>query len=199
MLKLDPLDGPCAVVQTTAGCVGQIGMNEAGISIGINNLTSYGRPGVTWPFVVRKVLEQTDFETAVDVVMGAELAGGHNYLLMGPEGEAVNIEAMPGERKLTRTTGSPYVHTNHCIDQLTAEEEGERLAEYVENSDLRLDLGTALADDPEAFFEDPLISRRVEGPHDVGTCGAVIIEPAKRRMKAVWGIPGDHPWETFQL
>ena len=105
MLKVDPIAGPCAVLQTTAGCLGQIGMNEAGISVGINNLTSYGRPGVTWPFVVRKVLEQTDFETAVDVVMGAELAGGHNYLLMGPEGEAVNIEAMPRERKLTRTTG----------------------------------------------------------------------------------------------
>jgi hypothetical protein len=56
-----------------------------------------------------------------------------------------------------------------------------------------------LANDPEAFFEEPLISRRVEELHDVGTCGAVIIEPGKRRMKAVWGVPGDHPWETFQL
>ena len=91
------------------------------------------------------------------------------------------------------------MHTNHCIDQLTAEEEGERLPDYVENSDMRLDVGKALADDPEAFFEDPLISRWVDEPRDIGTCGAVIIEPAKRRMRAVWGISGDHPWETFQL
>jgi hypothetical protein len=33
----------------------------------------------------------------------------------------------------------------------------------------------------------------------VGTCGAVIIEPGTRTMKAVWGIPGEHPWETFRL
>jgi len=173
MLKVDPIAGPCAVVQTTAGCLGQIGMNEAGISIGINNLTSLGRPGVTWPFVVRKVLEQTDLDSAVEVVTGAELAG--------------------------RTSTTAFVHANHCLDDRTAEEEGERLPEHVENSNMRLDMATELADDPEAFFAEALISRRVDDPHDVGTCGAVIIEPGKRRMKAVWGVPGDHPWETFQL
>ena len=68
MLKLDPIKGPGAVVQTTAGCLGQIGMNEAGIGIGINNLTSYGKPGVTWNFVVRKALQQTDFDAAVECV-----------------------------------------------------------------------------------------------------------------------------------
>ena len=76
MLKLDPLIGPDVLVQTTAGCLGQMGMNEAGISVGINNLTAMGKPGVTWPFVVRKVLEQTDLERAIDVVVEAPLAGG---------------------------------------------------------------------------------------------------------------------------
>ncbi len=199
MLKLDPIAGPCAVVHTTAGCLGQMGMNEAGISIGINNLTSLGKPGITWPFVVRKVLEQTDLDSAVEVVTGAELAGGHNFLLMGPDGMGVNIEAMPGGHKVTRTGETAFVHTNHCLDEWTAAEEGERLPEHVESSNLRLDMAAELANDPEAFFEESVISRRVDNPHDVGTCGAVIIEPVKRRMKAVWGVPGDHPWETFQL
>ena len=199
MLKLDPIAGPNAIVQTTAGCLGQMGMNEAGISIGINNLTSLGKPGVTWPFVVRRVLEQTDLDSAVEVVTGAELAGGHNFLLMGPDGDAVNIEAMPGGQQVTRTSDTAFVHTNHCLSERTAESEGERLPEHVESSNMRLDMAAELADDPEAFFEEALICRRVTGPHDVGTCGAVMIEPRKRRMKAVWGVPGDHPWETFQL
>lgn len=199
MLKLDPISGPCALVQTTAGCLGQIGMNEAGISIGINNLTSLGKPGVTWPFVVRKVLEQTELDSAVEVVTGAKLAGGHNFLLMGPDGDAVNIEAMPAEHRITRTKHAAFVHTNHCLDGRTAVEEGERQLEHVENSNERLKMAAELANDPEAFFEEALISRRVDDPRDVGTCGAVIIEPAKRRMKAVWGVPGDNPWETFQL
>ena len=199
MLKLDPIAGPNAIVQTTAGCLGQMGMNEAGISIGINNLTSLGKPGVTWPFVVRRVLEQTDLDAAVEVVTGAELAGGHNFLLMGSDGDAVNIEAMPSGQNVTRTSDTAFVHTNHCLSDWTAEEEGERLPEHVESSNMRLDMAAELANDPEAFFGESLISRRVDDLHDVGTCGAVIIEPQKRRMKAVWGIPGDHPWETFQL
>ena len=44
LLHIEPSSVPAAYVQTTAGCLGQIGLNEAGIGIGINNLTSYGRP-----------------------------------------------------------------------------------------------------------------------------------------------------------
>lgn len=199
LLKLDPLMGPSAVVQTTAGCLGQMGMNEAGISIGINNLTSMGKSGVTWPFVVRKALNQTDVDSAVEVVMEAELAGGHNFLLMGPDGEAVNIEAMPNKHKVTRTVDEPFVHSNHCLDQSTADEEGPRAADHVENSNERLRLAAELADDPDAFFAHPSISRRVDDMAAVGTCGAVLIEPGAKQMKAVWGIPGDHNWETFKL
>lgn len=198
VLDVRPPAGPRALVQTTAGCLGQMGMNEAGITVGINNLTSMGRPGVTWPTVVREVLAQTDFEGAVEAVMRADLAGGHNFMIMGPDGRAANIEAMPLNKTVT-TVDSSYVHTNHCVDPVTAGEEGERLPEHVENSNIRLEVGEKLAHDIEAFFEEPLISRRVVGIHDVGTCGAVIMEPGSGVMRAVWGVPGDHPWETFQL
>jgi isopenicillin-N N-acyltransferase-like protein len=76
-----------------------MGMNEAGIGVGINNLTSYGKAGVTWPFVVRKALEQTDLDDAVSAVLDADLAGGHNFLVMGPDGVGVNIEAMPNHKR----------------------------------------------------------------------------------------------------
>lgn len=199
MLKLDPLIGPDVLVQTTAGCLGQMGMNEAGISVGINNLTAMGKPGVTWPFVVRKVLEQTDLESAIDVVVEAPLAGGHNFGVMGPDGHGANIEAMPNGCKVTPVSQSPFVHSNHCLHPSTADEEGDRLLEYIDNSIRRLQIGTENASDPERFFADAGISRSVEGTHDVGTCGAVIIEPARRVMRAVWGVPGEHPWETFTL
>lgn len=198
LLDVRPESGPRALVQTTAGCLGQMGMNEAGIAIGINNLTSMGKPGVTWPTVVRKVLAQTSFEDAVEVVVGAPLAGGHNFMVMGPEGEGVNIEAMPSHKEITRVS-DVFVHTNHCLSPKTVLEEGERLNEYVENSNQRLEVAEKLADDVEAFFEEPMISRRVEGLHDVGTCGAVILEPGPRRMRSVWGLPGEHPWEEFTL
>jgi isopenicillin-N N-acyltransferase-like protein len=158
-----------------------------------------GKPGVTWPFVVRKALEQTDLDSAVSVVLDAKLAGGHNFMLMGPDGEAVNIEAMPGERVVTRSSDRPITHANHCLNESTAREEGKRDPVHVEDSDLRQKVGAELAHDAEALFADPRISRRAEGTHDVGSCGAVWIEPQERKMRATWGVPGDHPWETFQF
>jgi isopenicillin-N N-acyltransferase-like protein len=199
MLKLDPLSGPAAVVQTTAGCLGQIGMNEAGIGIGINNLTSIGKPGVTWPFVVRKVLEQTDLDAAIDAVTDADLAGGHNYLVIGPDGSGANIEAMPGTMEVTRVTEVPFVHTNHCLDEGTRLEEGERTPEHVAGSDERLERGTELSQDLDRFFSDQAIARRARSPGDVATCGAVVIRPKEKKLDSVWGIPGDSPWESFRL
>jgi isopenicillin-N N-acyltransferase-like protein len=191
--------GPAAVVQTTAGCLGQIGMNEAGIGVGINNLTSIGKPGVTWPFVVRKVLEQTTLETAIDCVIDADLAGGHNYLLIGPDGSGVNIEAMPGSVRVDRVTERPFVHTNHCIDPATRLEEGDRSPEHVASSQTRLERGHDLATNLDAFFADSSIARKAGTPHDVATCGAVVMRTNQRRLDSVWGLPGETPWETFQL
>ncbi len=198
-LKLDPIIGPAALVQTTAGCLGQIGMNEAGIAIGINNLTAYGKPGVTWPFVVRKALQQTDLDAAIETVLEANVAGGHNYLLMGPDGAGANIEAMPGSTTVTRVSGEPFVHTNHCLDPSTRGEESERAPELVASSQTRLERGQDLAYNLEGFFAEPAIARRATEPHAVATCGAVAMYPAERRMETVWGVPGDRPWETFQL
>ena len=199
LLKLDPLSGPAALVQTTAGCLGQIGMNEAGIAIGINNLTSIGKPGVTWPFVVRKVLQQTDFDDAVKCVLDADLAGGHNFLLMGPDGVGANIEAMPGARHVTPVEVQPFVHTNHCIEATTKSEEGWRDDVYVINSDLRLAKGSEHGGDLEAFFGDPVISKHATDPHLSATCGAMVMRPSSRSLETIWGVPGDRPWESFQL
>lgn len=199
LLDIRPNVGPRALVQTTAGCLGQIGMNEAGIAIGINNLTAIGRPGVTWPLVVRKVLQQSTLDAAIKVVADAELAGGHNFLIMGPDGAGCNIEAMPGERKITRVETGAFVHTNHCLDPATAVEEGVRNEFAKESSVARLASGRQAASDLDSFFTDPVINRRASTPHDVATCGAVSMHPKSRTMRVVWGIPAEHPWELFDL
>jgi isopenicillin-N N-acyltransferase-like protein len=199
MFDIRPDDRPRCLIQTTAGCLGQIGMNELGIAIGINNLTSIGKPGVTWPFVVRKVLETTDLDDAVKVVVDSELAGGHNFMIMGPDGIGYNIEAMPGNNRVTRVEIGSFVHTNHCLAAETKAEEGLRNPLNEANSDRRLDQGLALSSDLEAFFADADINRSASTDHDVATCGAVVMRPADRSMEAVWGRPGTHPWEHFSL
>lgn len=197
MLDIQPDSGPAAYVQTTAGCLGQIGMNEAGIAIGINNLTSMGRPGVTWPFVVRKVLQQTDFDSAVQSVLDADLAGGHNFLLLGPDGVGADIEAMPGSVHVDQVTDIPFVHTNHCIDPTTSLEEGRRTKDHIIGSALRLERGRLHARDLDKFFADPAIAKAGTDPHVTATCGAVVMHSADRRMESVWGLPGESAWEAF--
>lgn len=199
MLKLDPIRGPGIIVQTTAGCLGQIGMNEAGIGVGINNLTSMGQVGVTWNFVVRKALSQSSIDDAVQCVVDAELAGGHNFAVIGPDGNGVNIEAMPGVKKVTRVSRSPFVHSNHCLDLETISEEASRPYEAQENSLERHEEGIRLATDIDSFFRSSIISRRAANPDDTATCGAVIMSPRQRQMKSVWGLPEEGVWEQFQL
>ena len=140
--------GPAALVFTTVGCLGQIGMNEAGIAIGINNLTANnGTAGITWPFVVRKVLKQTSIDLALEAILEAELAGAHNYLLFDGEGNGYNIEAMPGYRAVDKLEGELLIHTNHCLDTEAKQREAPRPPDLLASSQARLDrAGRMLAD-----------------------------------------------------
>ena len=38
LLKIIPTDQPASLIFTTTGCLGQLGMNDAGVAVGINNL-----------------------------------------------------------------------------------------------------------------------------------------------------------------
>ena len=51
LIQGQPDDAPSFLTFTVTGCVGMIGMNSAGITVGVNNLMATdGQIGVTWPF-----------------------------------------------------------------------------------------------------------------------------------------------------
>lgn len=208
LLGLAPDDGPRALVFTTVGALGQIGMNEAGISIGINNLTiDDGRVGVTWPFVVRKALRQADFEAAVQCVHDAPLAGGHNFLILDRDGQGVSIEATPTATYVEELGEGPLVHTNHCLAKVTQAVEGDRPPRLQASSEERL------AHAPENLTDRPVtveslmaltrdersICRRPEPPFDYESSGATIMRPATGDFWACWGIPAENDYQHFQL
>ncbi|HLU32307.1 MAG TPA: C45 family peptidase [Acidimicrobiia bacterium] len=206
MLRIEPDDGPAALVFSTVGCLGQIGMNEAGISVGINNLTAAdGKIGVTWPFVVRKALQQQDLAAAVQCVMEADLAGGHNYLLFDRQGRGVSIEAMPSTRQIIPLADSALVHTNHCLTEAAQGVEGDRLAHLQDSSVRRLDeaaemLDVASVDVPalmQLLRHESSICRRPAPPENYESCGAAIMRPATGEFWACWGIPADNEFEHF--
>jgi isopenicillin-N N-acyltransferase-like protein len=201
-------NAPRSLVFTTVGTLGQIGMNEAGISIGINNLTvDDGRVGVTWPFVVRRALQQSTFAEAVECVTGAPLAGGHNFLVFDRNGNGVSIEATPTVTHIDELDGEPLVHTNHCLVPATRAVEGARPAALQQSSERRL------AEAPEHLAERPItaemlmaltrdersICRRPEPPFDYESSGAAIMRPATGDFWACWGVPAENKYEHFHL
>ena len=208
MLDIQADTGPAALAFSTVGCLGQIGMNEAGIAIGINNLTAAdGRVGVTWPFVVRKVLQQRDFDSAISCILDAHLAGGHNFLVFDANGNGASIEAMPTATHVTRLEREPLVHTNHCIASATSEVEGARPVDLEESSRLRLahasqllaDGAVGVAEMMALTRDERSICRHPDPPYSYESCGAAIMRPRTREFWACWGVPSENEYERFDL
>lgn len=196
---------PDALVFTTVGCVAQIGMNAAGLAVGINNLTANdGQIGVTWPFVVRKILQQRTVEAAVRCIREAPLAGGHDYLLLDAEGRGANVEAMPTHTTVTWLATEALVHTNHLIDPEGRLREGPRPEQLQTSSYRRLARATELCRAPVldydamvALTRDDTICQRASPPYHIETSGAVLMRPRTRELWAVWQSPVEHPYERF--
>jgi isopenicillin-N N-acyltransferase like protein len=208
VLRGAPAHAPAFVAFTTVGCVGMIGMNEYGVCIGINNLSAGdGDVGVTWPFVVRKVLQQRDLDGALRCLTEARLAGAHNYLLLDRHGRGANVEATTTRTVVTPLAGDALVHANHCLIGETIALERPRDAAAVASSARRLDRGVALLDrdgltpeDLQAVTrDDEAICYRGVPPRHVATCGAVVMRPATRDFWAVRGLPSQSPYVRVAL
>ena len=206
MLDVRPERGPRTFVFSTSGCLGQIGMNEAGICIGINNLSArQGRVGVTWPFVVRRALQEERIEDALSRVLDVELAGAHNYLLLDRQGRGFNVEAMPAKKQVRELGPEPLLHTNHCLEEQTRPYEAERPPLLLASSHARL------ARARELLAEGPIDTERLmeltrdaesicqvsQPPHHMESSGAVIMRPARDELWAVWGRPSENAYERF--
>ncbi|RJS93072.1 C45 family peptidase [Salinisphaera sp. Q1T1-3] len=209
MLDGRPDDAPRFKLFTSRGCLGMIGMNEAGITVGINNLSGAdGRHGVTWNFVVREVLAGTTFAAARRALDRAPLAGAHNYLLMAPSGEGINVEATATTRVVTTLTDTPIVHTNHCMAEATRRHERQRLAASQRSSSRRLARAQSLLADSPSITIDTLaaITRDTNDIcypptplYGMTTCGAVLADPTARRLWALRGRPSEQRYHGFDV
>ena len=112
---------PESIVFTLVGCVGMAGINNKGCFIGVNNINTLGaKPGVIWPVLVRKVLEQSNFEQMENILTTVAPTSGHSYILGSKEKGGI-WEVSPGlveNTGLVEGEGSIF-HTNHCLGEKT--------------------------------------------------------------------------------
>lgn len=204
LLRGKPEKAPAFLIFTTTGCVGQLGMNEAGIAVGINNLLGGdGQVGVMWPFLVRKALMQTTIDDALDCIVSAKRAGAHNFLLFDREGNGYNIEAMSTRCRIEKLDREVIVHTNHCLISENRAVERQRAPESQASSEARLSRATDLLGTspitPESLMaltrDQEAICVTAKPPTHVETCGAAIMRPATGDFWAVWGLPTENEYE----
>lgn len=203
-----PDHAPNFLAFTNTGCVGMIGMNSEGIAVGINNLMSTdGQIGVTWPFVVRKILQQDNLDSALDCLTSAPLAGAHNYMLMDKHGDGYEVEAMSSNVHVEKLEAETIAHTNHCLVDRNLTLQRQRPAESQASSEKRLsrayDLlqGDSLTADDlmEVTRDNDAICVRPKPPMNVESCGAAIMRPSTGDFWAVWGLPAENDYEHFSI
>lgn len=207
LLRIEPDDAPGARVFTTTGCLGQIGMNSEGVCVGINNLTARdGTAGVAWTSVVRAMLKASTAADALDLLLDADLAGAHNYLLFDRHGDGFSVEAMPSVRHTTRLGSEVLAHTNHTIHADTTAVQVERNPIQQTGSIARLErAGELLADgliDPARLMSltaDPeAICQLATEPFHIESSGAAVMRPSTGEFWACWGRPADNEFERIE-
>ena len=118
LLKLQPDDGPGQLVYSLAGMVGCAGLNEHGLGVNINYLSSNDcRPGKLHAVVVRQVLAARNLADAVAAPVTGPRAGGSHYLVADDAGHVISVETSAERFWLFYADGRPYGHTNHYLSE----------------------------------------------------------------------------------
>jgi len=121
LLEAEPAEGPAFLTAVEAGLLAKTGMNSAGIGLVTNALVSdqdLGRPGVPYHVILRAILEAETMSGALDAVTRHPRASSANYLIAHRDGEAINVEAAPGDFSqvfMAFPTEGLYSHTNHFV------------------------------------------------------------------------------------
>lgn len=183
-------------VFSITGCLGMTGMSSWGVALTINNLNSVDATvGVVWPAMVRKLLRQPSARAMRALIETSPIGSGRHYILADGQ-DVFGIETSGTRKKLVREGGrAPYFHTNHCIDEEMAGTcrilPGSTTKQRYQTMEAQVARGAPRTRD-EMFdaFEQVGLKQNPNNPHDVATCGALVMDLSARDAKACVGVPG---------
>jgi isopenicillin-N N-acyltransferase-like protein len=120
VLQSEPEDGPSFVTAVEAGLLAKFGVNSAGLAVMTNALActdDVGEPGVPYHVMLRALLSCEVTAEAVTCIESAPRSSSANYLLVDESGDAVDVEARPGDvqalHRLLPSDQGLLLHTNH--------------------------------------------------------------------------------------
>jgi len=116
ILKIEQESKPSILTFTEAGMVGKIGLNSAGIGLCVNGLVSdkdERLPSTPFHVICREILNSKTMSDAIGAVLRAKRKCSANYLIAHKDGEAIDLEATPGDADYKYPTRGILVHANH--------------------------------------------------------------------------------------
>jgi isopenicillin-N N-acyltransferase like protein len=123
LLRIAPHAGePAALVFTTAGMLGLMGVNAAGVGVCVNSLPQLASApqGVPVAFVLRRLLQATSLAEAVRLVLAIPHATNQHYVIAEP-GAVRSFEACAaGVTEYRPPDASRILHTNHPLSDASA-------------------------------------------------------------------------------
>jgi isopenicillin-N N-acyltransferase like protein len=118
LLVAEPDDGPGFATLVEAGLVAKTGLNEAGVGVATNALSSgadRGQPGVPYHAILRRILSAQTFDAALAAVADADRASSANYLVADDHGRAADLEAAPDGVWTLEAERGVLTHANHFV------------------------------------------------------------------------------------
>ncbi len=213
MMRVADAGGGDAWLLSLTGCLGMAGLNGAGLSIGINNLTSTdASPGVVWSAIVRKAMRESHASAAKDVLLASRTASGHHYLVCD-EKDVFSVETSGTKNQLIFSgEARDFVHSNHCLD---AEIAGCSRVPAQSTTHDRYDAMIADLEERPIVDVDDLWTRlgshegyprsictnmsTPESPHAAATCAGIAMDMRKREILAVAGFTHGVIADRFDL
>ncbi len=114
VVTLEQPPEPTLTMIAEAGMVGGRGLNDAGLGLCFNALsTGKGKPGVPVHILLRGIMDSRTLSDAVQSVALAKRASSANFVVGTSEGEIIDIEACPEDYWVFYAERGWLAHTNH--------------------------------------------------------------------------------------
>jgi isopenicillin-N N-acyltransferase-like protein len=183
------------VVFSITGCLGMTGLSSWGNAVTINNLNGVSaKVGVVWPAFVRKALRQRTARESLRLLQSTTVGSGRHYIF-ADDNDVFGVETSSTKTKVIFDGGKgPYVHTNHCVDAEMAPTArilpgSTTVARYESMTKL---VAQKAPSTPRELFDSFAVvglSPKPDLPHDVTTCGALVMDVQRRVVLGCEGIP----------
>ncbi|MBJ9977626.1 peptidase C45 [Pseudomonas sp. S75] len=203
---LDIQGTPCrALVLSFAGLLGYLGINEAGLAIGLNLvLGGTWRPGVPPYLAIRHLLDTCQTASqALERLRSLPLSSSRSFTLCDAQ-TALTVEVLEGECRVLEQ--QLLAHTNHYLHEDFLAQ--DRLNVFARNASLRrLEAARAFMQRPvidaqgcfELFCAAPICVKGTGNIRKERTVAAVVMRPTHAEMQLRCGDPSLSNTSTYAL